>query len=154
MAVLQEKETTSPAATGTVPVTVEPNYTLSTATSHTANSHHSHGDEEDPADGDKYYEDGDDIYGTFSVGRKRAMLAILGFGAWVSMMASTCVLPAVPEITETFNTQHTVVEISNAIYIGLLGVGCVVWGPMSQIYGRRPVRFLLSVFPHVSKRCE
>lgn len=97
-------------------------------------------DSSDDAENDKFYEDGEEIYSKFSPGRKRAIVAVLGFGAFVALVSSTSVLPAVPEITETFRSTDTVVEISNAIYIALTGVGCVVWGPMSQLYGRRPVR--------------
>lgn len=88
---------------------------------------------------DKFYEDGEEIYSKFSPGRKRAIVAVLGFGAFVALVSSTSVLPAVPEITETFHSTDTIVEISNAVYIALTGVGCVVWGPMSQLYGRRVV---------------
>lgn len=104
-----------------------------------ARGHDGH-DSSDDADNDKFYEDGEEIYSKFSPGRKRAIVAVLGFGAFVALVSSTSVLPAVPEITETFHSTDTIVEISNAIYIALTGVGCVVWGPMSQLYGRRPVR--------------
>lgn len=98
-------------------------------------------------DDDKFYEDGEEIYAKFSSSRKRTIVAVLGFGAFVALVSSTSVLPAVPEITATFGSKDTVVEISNAIYIALTGVGCVVWGPMSQIYGRRVVSAILSVEP-------
>ncbi|KAJ6786670.1 hypothetical protein PWT90_08088 [Aphanocladium album] len=98
-----------------------------------------HGDSHDSSDDadDKFYEDGDEIYNKFSPSRKRIIVAVLGFGAFTALVSSTSMLPAVPEITETFKSKDTVVELSNAIYIALTGVGCVVWGPMSQIYGRR-----------------
>ncbi|KAM3476965.1 hypothetical protein MY8738_006659 [Beauveria namnaoensis] len=99
-------------------------------------THHDGHDSSD-ADDDKFYEDGEEIYSKFSSGRKRIIVAVLGFGAFVALVSSTSVLPAVPEITESLHTTDTIVEISNAIYIALTGVGCVVWGPMSQLYGRR-----------------
>ncbi|KAH8720327.1 Efflux pump rdc3 [Beauveria bassiana] len=99
-------------------------------------THHDGHDSSD-ADDDKFYEDGEEIYSKFSSGRKRIIVAVLGFGAFVALVSSTSVLPAVPEITESFHATDTIVEISNAIYIALTGVGCVVWGPMSQLYGRR-----------------
>lgn len=95
---------------------------------------------------DKYHEDGDDIYDKFSRSRKAAIVSILGFGAFVATMSSTSVLTAVPEISKTFHSQDKIVEVSNAIYIGLTGVGCVVWGPLSQIYGRRPVMLCAGAF--------
>ncbi|KAM3490602.1 hypothetical protein MY3957_006146 [Beauveria namnaoensis] len=101
-------------------------------------THHDGHDSSD-ADDDKFYEDGEEIYSKFSSGRKRIIVAVLGFGAFVALVSSTSVLPAVPEITESLHTTDTIVEISNAIYIALTGVGCVVWGPMSQLYGRRIV---------------
>lgn len=130
-----EKTASSPAGAGDPPVSHP-------TTSSAPRSGHDGSDADDDA---KYQEEGDAIYDRFSRGRKRAIVCVLGFGAFVALISSTSVLPAVPEITATFGTTDNVLEISNAIYIGLTGVGCVVWGPLSQLYGRRPVSCLPSV---------
>ncbi|KPM43059.1 hypothetical protein AK830_g3445 [Neonectria ditissima] len=106
-----------------------------------------------PPGGDgAYYEAGDEIYERLSPGRKGAVVAVLSFMALLSPISSTSVLAATPEVAATYNTTGSVVNVSNAAYMVVMAISPVVWGPMSQVFGRRPVAlitaamfFLLSV---------
>jgi MFS family permease len=70
------------------------------------------------------------------------MVALLSFCSFLSPVSSTSVLAATPEVAHEFGTDGTVVNVVNAVYMLVMGVSPVVWGPMSQVYGRRRVRFL------------
>lgn len=52
-------------------------------------------------------------------------------------------LAAVPEVAADFHTNGSVINVSNAAYMVLMGFSSMVWGPMSQVFGRRPVSLLV-----------
>lgn len=88
---------------------------------------------------DQYHEAGDEIYDRLSKGRKIIIVAILSFCAFLSPVSSTSVLAATPEVAKEYNTTGSVINLSNAAYMALMGLSPIVWGPMSQVFGRRPV---------------
>jgi MFS family permease len=55
-------------------------------------------------------------------------------------------LAAVPEVAATYNSTGTVINLSNALYMLFMGVSPCVYGPLSQVYGRR----IVSIQPGVS----
>lgn len=81
----------------------------------------------------------DELYDRISPGRKRIIVAILSFCAFLSPQSSTSVLAATPEVASTFGTTGSIINISNAAYMVFMGLSPIVWGPMSQVFGRRPV---------------
>jgi hypothetical protein len=97
-------------------------------------SHIAHRDPVDP-----YFEAGDDIYNRFPHFRKIIITAVLSFCGFLAPISSTTVLSAVPEVAETFNTNGSIINLSNALYLIFMGISPMFWGPMGQIYGRRPV---------------
>ena len=88
---------------------------------------------------DQYHEAGDEIYDRLSKGRKVIIVAVLSFCAFLSPVSSTSVLAATPEVAKEYNTTGSVINLSNAAYMALMGLSPIVWGPMSQVFGRRPV---------------
>lgn len=91
-----------------------------------------------PSDGG-YHEKGDEIYDRLSPRRKHIIVTVLSFCAFLSPLSSTSILAAVPEVAEAYNTTGSIIDVSNAAYMALMGISPVIWGPMSQVFGRRPV---------------
>lgn len=91
-------------------------------------------------------EAGDEIYDRVSPHRKHVIVTILSFCAFLAPLSSTSVLAAVPQVAETYHTTGSIINVSNAAYMALMGISPVVWGPMSQVFGRRPVSLAISYF--------
>ncbi len=92
-------------------------------------------------------------YARFSPGRKHIIVALLSFSSLLSPVSSTSVLAATPEVAAEYGTTGTAVNVVNAGYMLAMGVSPVVWGPVSQVWGRRmvgPLSFgsFLSVLSH------
>ncbi|KAM0255478.1 hypothetical protein ACHAQJ_005705 [Trichoderma viride] len=92
-----------------------------------------------------YYEAGDEIYDRVSLRRKHIIVTVLSFCAFLSPLSSTSILAAVPEVAETYQTTGSIINVSNAAYMALMGISPVIWGPMSQVFGRRPTTLLTAV---------
>lgn len=80
-----------------------------------------------------------EVYSRFTPIQKRGMTALLAFCGFSATMSTTSVLAAVPEIVSDFGTTATVVTISNALYLLIMGLSSCLWGPASDIFGRRKV---------------
>lgn len=89
--------------------------------------------------GDPYREAGDDIYERLTRSRKAIIVAVLSFCAFLSPVSSTSVLAATPEVAAEYHTTGSVINASNAGYMAFMGISPIIWGPMSQVFGRRPV---------------
>ncbi|TWU71294.1 hypothetical protein ED733_001908 [Metarhizium rileyi] len=90
-------------------------------------------------------DDTSDVYGRLSPRRKTVIVTVLSFCAFLSPMSSTSILAATPEVGEEYNTTGSVINASNAGYMVFMGLSPIVWGPMSQVFGRRPVIMLTAV---------
>lgn len=95
--------------------------------------------EADDGSRDAYYEAGDEIYERYSPRRKAAVVAVMSFCAFLSPVSSTSVLAATPEVAASFHTTGSVINASNAGYMVFMSFSPIVWGPMSQVFGRWPV---------------
>ena len=68
---------------------------------------------------------------------------IFGFGPFLTDMY----LPAFPQLKECFGTDSSMIQLSLSSCMLGLAIGQVVWGPLSDRHGRRPVMmFSLSLF--------
>ncbi|KAF2462437.1 major facilitator superfamily domain-containing protein [Lineolata rhizophorae] len=86
---------------------------------------------------EEYREAGDEVYDRFPNYRKLIITAVLSFCGFLTPMASTSVLAAIPEIADTYNTNGSIINVSNALYLAFMGLAPLVWGPLGQVYGRR-----------------
>lgn len=59
----------------------------------------------------------DEIYNSLSPSRKRIIVALLAFCAFLAPISSTTVLAAIPEVADTYHTTGTIINLSNAIYL-------------------------------------
>lgn len=78
-------------------------------------------------------------YLRFSPTRKIIIVIVLSFCSFLAPIGSTSILPAIPEVAQTYSTSGSVVNVSNALYLAFMGVAAPFWGPFSQVWGRRPV---------------
>jgi len=84
--------------------------------------------------------DMDEIYNRFSERRKMVIVAAMSFCSFLAPVSSTTVLSAVPEVAATFNTDGSIINISNALYMLFMGISPCFYGPYGNIYGRKWVR--------------
>lgn len=71
-------------------------------------------------------------------------MALLSFCSFLAPISSTTVLAAVPEVANTYNSTGTIINLSNALYMLFMGLSPLVWGPLSQVYGRRWISLITS----------
>ncbi|NOR31855.1 MAG: Bcr/CflA family efflux MFS transporter [Sulfitobacter sp.] len=50
-------------------------------------------------------------------------------------------LPALPQMTETFATNHSMVNLTLGAYMIAFAIGMLFWGPLSERTGRKPILF-------------
>lgn len=86
----------------------------------------------------------DEFYDRVAPRRKLAIVVMLSFCSLLSPISSTSVLPAVPDIVDEFNSTGSIVDISNALYLLFMGLAPTVWGPLSEVYGRRIITLTTS----------
>ncbi|EEY19049.1 conserved hypothetical protein [Verticillium alfalfae VaMs.102] len=82
------------------------------------------------------------VYSRFSKTQKRSTTYTTAIGGLLASMSTTSVFAAVPEITSTFGTTPTAINISNAIYLVVMGLAACFWGPLSDVFGRRTAYIL------------
>ncbi|KAF1835220.1 MFS general substrate transporter [Decorospora gaudefroyi] len=87
----------------------------------------------------QYVVTGDDdiIYNRFSERRKKVIVAVVSFCSFLAPISSTTVLSAVPEVADTFNTDGSIINVSNALYMLFMGISPCFYGPYGNIYGRK-----------------
>ncbi|KZZ91088.1 Major facilitator superfamily domain, general substrate transporter [Moelleriella libera RCEF 2490] len=89
--------------------------------------------------------DHDDVYDRLPRRQKWSIVAVLSYCAFLSPLASTSILSATPEVAATYHASGSVINVSNAGYLAFMGLSPMVWGPTSQVFGRRPVLLLTGV---------
>lgn len=82
----------------------------------------------------------DEVYDRFTLTRKNIITAVLSFCGFLAPISSTTILAAIPEVAETYASDGTTINISNALYMLFMGISPMFWGPIGQVYGRRWVR--------------
>lgn len=81
--------------------------------------------------------DNDEVYKRFSERRKTIIVAVVSFCSFLAPISSTTVLSAVPEVAATFNTDGSIINVSNAMYMLFMGLSPCFYGPYGNIYGRK-----------------
>ena len=69
--------------------------------------------------------------------RKYTFLFIVSWMTLAVVYSSTSLLPATPEIASEFSTTIEIINITNAGVLIAMGTSSFIWGPISEIVGRR-----------------
>lgn len=81
----------------------------------------------------------DSVYDRIPARRKLVIVALLSYCAFLAPISSTTVLSAVPEVAAELRTTGAIVNVSNALYMLFMGISPIVWGPVSEVWGRKSV---------------
>lgn len=100
-----------------------------------------------------YVEVPDEIYDRLPHSKKVVIVALLSFCSFLAPISSTTILAAIPEVAATYNSTGTIINLSNALYMLFMGLSPCFWGPLSQVYGRRVVRFPFSPSDKIRQKC-
>lgn len=98
------------------------------------------------ADGTQSIHSSHSMYDRFTSPRKTLIMAILSYCGFLTPLASTAVLVAIPEVADTFDTTGVVINVSNGLFFVFMALSPLFWGPLAQTsFGRRNVFVLSSV---------
>ncbi|PYH45457.1 putative MFS transporter [Aspergillus saccharolyticus JOP 1030-1] len=64
---------------------------------------------------------------------------MLSYCAFLAPMSSTAIDTAVADLAKTFDTTQDIIYASSSLYLGCMGISALIWGPASQVWGRRPL---------------
>ncbi|GAA5915376.1 hypothetical protein JCM6882_000236 [Rhodosporidiobolus microsporus] len=94
------------------------------------------------------------MYARFTDRQKSVYVAIVSFAALLAPFASSSFLPSIPQISEELNTTPTIINVTVAIYILVIGLFPLAWAPYAGVYGRRPIYIVsLPIFALGSLGC-
>lgn len=82
----------------------------------------------------------EEFYDRLPPSRKVIILVLVSYCAFLAPISSTSVLAATPEVAAEYATNGSIINLVNALYMLFMGVSPILWGPLSQVYGRRLVR--------------
>ncbi|KAJ1324135.1 MFS transporter DHA1 family multidrug resistance protein [Microdochium nivale] len=89
--------------------------------------------------------DDDDKHARFGHWKRVRMVAVLCYYSFLTPISSTAVFVAIPEVVAEYGSTPTLVNMSNALFFVAMALGPLLWGPLAQVVGRRPVLVASSV---------
>lgn len=72
-------------------------------------------------------------------GKKRLILAQLIFLTAFPALATDMYLPALPTMADNLSAPVAVVNLTLALFFAFFGASMIIWGTLSDKYGRRPM---------------
>ncbi|KAI0436725.1 major facilitator superfamily domain-containing protein [Xylaria telfairii] len=87
-------------------------------------------------------------YSSFSRSQLKRFQLLLGFTTITSPLTATIYFPLLPLLRNHFTTSTQAINLTLTIYIIFQGISPVLFGPLSDYYGRRPL-FLITLFIYV-----
>ena len=98
--------------------------------------------------------DRDDIYRSYTPFQKQMILISGAMVAMLTPFCDTIYLPALQEVAISLNTTEILTAASVSAYLGAVGIGQLLWGPLSDYYGRNVVLFVcLAIFEGFTIAC-
>lgn len=80
-----------------------------------------------------------ELFSTYTRFQRNSIVLTCALLSALTPFTDTIYLPALKSISSDLNTTDAVVSLSVSIYLACVGLGQVVWGPLSDRYGRLPV---------------
>lgn len=74
--------------------------------------------------------------------RSQLPLPLLSAIAALPPMAVDMYLPAMPQIADDFGASLVTIQNSLSLFLLGFGLGMLLWGPLADKYGRRPLAML------------
>lgn len=84
------------------------------------------------------------VYSMRSTRKRYGLLLLMACAYMMLPLCDTIYLPALVSIQKDLNTDATATAGSVAIYLFLVGVGALLWGPVIDRFGRRPTLWAAS----------
>ena len=82
-----------------------------------------------------------DIYRSYSPYQRQMILISGAMVAMLTPFCDTVYLPALQDVTTSLDTTDVLTSITVSAYLGAVGIGQLLWGPLSDYCGRNPVLF-------------
>lgn len=98
--------------------------------------------EDDSSDRKGEENDQEESFTHFTLSQLRKLQLLVGLATTTSSLTATIYLPLLPLLRTHFHTSAQAVNLTLTIYIVFQAISPVVFGPLSDTYGRRPI-FLL-----------
>lgn len=73
---------------------------------------------------------------------KTGMLLFLVLMSAFPPLTTDLYLPALPTMVEVFATNQATVNLTLTVYFGTYAVGLLFWGPLSEMFGRKPIMLI------------
>ncbi|KXH27035.1 hypothetical protein CSIM01_12610 [Colletotrichum simmondsii] len=78
-------------------------------------------------------------YSIFSRTEKWFIVAMVAVAGFYSPLPANIYLPAIPKLSEAFGKSVELLNLTVTAFLATQGVSPMLWGPLSDRYGRRPV---------------
>ena len=69
----------------------------------------------------------------------RSIIVVLALFSAFPPLSTDLYLPALPHVMETLRASQTLVNLSLSLFLIFFALGILVWGPISEKYGRKPI---------------
>lgn len=83
----------------------------------------------------------------------KTLLIILAFISAFPPLSTDLYIPALPQMVEILQTTPARVNLTLSLFFGFFGFGILVWGPLSDKYGRKPILYWGLVIYIISSFC-
>ncbi len=84
----------------------------------------------------------------------RAMVVVLAVMSAFPPLSTDLYLPALPQMVEALGTSQAHVNLTLSLFFVFFALGTLIWGPLSEKYGRHPILVVgLSIFTLASVGC-
>ena len=94
------------------------------------------------------------IFEIYSDKEKQRILICCSMVAFLTPFTEAIYLPVLTQVKESLNATETEVTATVSLYMAAVAVGLLVWGPLSDSFGRRPILFFgLALFEMITVAC-
>lgn len=94
------------------------------------------------------------IYNVLTPAQKSSCLYLCALVAFLTPFTDTVYLPALTSIERDLDASESLVAATVSTYMGAVGLGQLLWGPLADYHGRRPVLVVaMIVYTAVTVAC-